>query len=166
MRLEWREGADLFGKRHGFNGRRQAKLGCQHAATGFVDIQCGAALIRPRQHAHQLTIGGFIQRVIFEQTAYGAFGFSQLSGAFVKRSKLFQRRRHLHVEVFALHEEPIVELLAIAEREFFQKFAAHQIERLRQPCGTFSAIVWIGVRMEAAGLGQGDESGPHPVRDR
>jgi hypothetical protein len=152
MRLEWRKGADLFGKRHGFNGGRQAKLGCQHSAAGFVDIQGGAALIHPCQHAHQLTIGGFAQRVVFEQTAYAAFGFSQLAGAFVKCSKLFQRRRHLHLDMLALREEPLVELQAVGEREFIQKIAPDQIERLCQPGGTFRAVPVISVRMETAGL--------------
>ena len=104
MRLEQRVSADLFGERHGFNGRRETKFGPQHAAAGFVDVQCGAALIRTCQHAHQLTIGGFIQRVVFEQTANGAFGFSQLTGAFVKLGKLFQRCHHLQAKLFTLNE--------------------------------------------------------------
>ncbi len=116
-------------------------------------------MIRPRQHAHQLTIGGFVQRVVSEQTADGAFGFSQLAGAFVKRSQLFQRRRHLHVEVLALHEQPLVKLQAVAGREFVQKIAAHQIERLGQPGGAFWASVWVGVRMAATGLDQGAKAG-------
>jgi len=57
-----------------------------------------------------------------------------------------------------LHEEPIVELWAIAEREFFHKFAAQQLECLCQPGGAFGAIVWIRVRMEATGLDQGAEA--------
>ena len=83
--------------------------------------------------------------VVFEQTAYRTFGFSQMAGAFVKRSKLFQRRRYLHLELLALQEEPLVELQAVGEGEFFQKFAAHQVKRLCQPGGTFGAIVWVGM---------------------
>jgi hypothetical protein len=152
MRLEQRLGADLFGKCHGFNGWREAKFSCQHTAACLVGIQRGAALICARKHAHQLTIGRFAQRVVFEQTADGAFGFSQLTGAFMKSGELLQHRRHLQSEIFALNEEPIVELLAIAEREFFQKIAAHQFERLCQPCGAFGAIVLVRMRMDAARL--------------
>jgi hypothetical protein len=46
IHLERRSGADLFEKRHGFNGGRKAKFGCQHMAAGFVNIQCGASPIR------------------------------------------------------------------------------------------------------------------------
>ena len=83
----------------------------------------------------------------------------QLAGAFVKRSKLFQRQRHLHLEVLALREEPLVELQAIGKRKFVQKIAAHHIERLCQPGGTFRAILLVGVRMAAAGLDQGAKAG-------
>jgi hypothetical protein len=58
-----RLGADLFGKRHGFNGRSETKFGCQHTAAGVVNIQCSAAAIRARQHAHQLTVSSFTQVV-------------------------------------------------------------------------------------------------------
>ena len=44
-------GADLFGQRHGFNTWRQAKLGGQHAAAGFVGVEGGAAPIRAGKHA-------------------------------------------------------------------------------------------------------------------
>ncbi len=91
IRLSRCEGADLFGQGHGFNGGRESKLGPQYAATGLVNIQCGAAPIRARQHAHQLTVSGFAQGFIFKQTANGAFRFSQLTGTFVKLGKLFQR---------------------------------------------------------------------------
>ncbi len=86
MRLEWRQSADLLGEHHGFNSRCQSKLGCQHSSACFIGIQCGAALIRARKYPHQLTVGGFAQWIDFKKMTYGAFGFRQLSGAFVKRS--------------------------------------------------------------------------------
>jgi hypothetical protein len=119
MCLDQSQGTDLFGKGHSFNGRGQAKLGCQHAAACFVDIQGGAALVGAGQHPHQLTIGGFVQRVVFEQTAYRAFGLCQLAGAFLKGGQLFQYGRYLHLKLLALQEEPLVELQTVRQREFF-----------------------------------------------
>ena len=95
------------------------------------------------------------QRVVGEHPADRAFRLSQLAGAFVKRGQLLQRRGHLHVEMFALHEQPLVELRAIAERELVQKIAAHQLKRLGQPGGTVGASIWVCVRMAAARLDQG-----------
>jgi hypothetical protein len=148
-----RSGTDLFGKGYGFNGGRESKFGCQHAAAGFVNIQCGAAPICARQHTHQLTVSGFAQGFIFKQTANGAFRFNQLTSTFVKLGKLFQRGRHPQAELFTLNEEPILKLRAIAEREFFHKFAAHQFERLRQPGSALNAREWIRMRVEATSLG-------------
>jgi len=52
--------------------------------------------------------------------------------------------------MFALHEQPLVELRAIAERELVQEIAAHQLKRLGQPGGTVGASIWVCVRMAAA----------------
>jgi hypothetical protein len=150
VRLDRRERADLFGQRNSFDGRRQAKLGGQYAAAGFVGVEGGAALIGARQHAHQLAVGGFAQRVVGQQPANGAFGLSELAGALVPCGELFERRCHLHVDMFALNEQPLVELRAIAERELVQELAAHQFNGLGQPGGAFGASIWVCVRMGAA----------------
>ena len=61
-------------------------------------------MIGAGQYVHQLTIGSFVQRVMFEQPAYSLFGFSQMASAFLKGSQSFQGCPHLYLELVALLE--------------------------------------------------------------
>ena len=72
-------GANLLKQRSGRVIRWHAQFGSEQMAAGFVLGEGGAALIGLRQQAHELAVGGFMQRVELEQALGDGDGAGHLT---------------------------------------------------------------------------------------
>jgi hypothetical protein len=78
-----------------------------------------------------------------------------LSGAFLKRSQLFQCSGDLLLQALTFKEEPLVKGRAIRERKTIQKRSTHQFYRLSQAGSALGAVLRMpGMRVCAASFDQ------------